>query len=107
DPVPGQGLAEQGELVTGGVDDVDADVTVVLDDRFDLLHQKFFGRGRNHEPVPAVDEGQAFLGDAVLQHACGVDLLGQRDGRLHPRLTDVRVHVTGVGELAAHVLGRL
>ncbi len=45
DPVPGQRLAQQRELVTGGVDHVDADVPVVLDDRLDPAHAQSPGSG--------------------------------------------------------------
>ena len=54
--------------------------------------------------MPAVDERQPFLGDAVLQQPGGLDLLGQRDRQVGAGLPDVRVHVPGVGEPAADVL---
>ena len=107
DPVARQRLAEQRELVTGGVDHVDAHVPVVLPDRLDPALAQLPGRPGHDQPVPAVDERQALLGDAVLQHAGGHELLGQREGRIGSRLPDVRIHVPGVRELAPHVFARL
>src|SRR5690606_4306052 len=74
-PVPRQRFAEQGELVAGGLGEVDTDVPVVFGDRFDPLHEQVVGGGGHDEPVPAVHERQPLFRDAVLQHAGGVDLL--------------------------------
>jgi hypothetical protein len=107
DALTGQRLAQQRELVAGGVDHVDPDIAVMLDDRFHPADAQLPGRGRDDQPVPAVHERQPFLGDAVLEHpGCG-DLLGQRNGRLRARLPDMRVHVARVREPAADVLARL
>ena len=107
DPVTRQRLAEQRELVSGGVDHVDAHVPVVLHDRLDPPHAQLPGRPGHDEPVPAVDERQALLRDAVLQHASGHELLGEREGRVRPRLPDMGVHVPRVREFAPDVLARL
>jgi hypothetical protein len=53
DPVAGQRLAEQRELTAGRVDDVDADVAMVLHNRIDPLYQQLVGRRGHHQPVPA------------------------------------------------------
>ena len=107
DPLPGQRFAQQRELVPGRVDHVDADVAVVLDHGLHPADAQVPGRGGHHHPVPAVDERQAFLGNAVLEHPRRGDLLGQRDRRLRAGLADVRVHVAGVRETPADVLARL
>ena len=101
DPVAGQRLAQQRELVAGGVDHVDADVPVVLDHRLGPPLAQLAGRRGHHQPVPAVDERQPLLGDPVLQHPGRLDLLGQRQRQIDPRLPDVRVHVPGVRKPAA------
>ena len=106
-PVAGQRFTQQRELIPGRVNDVDPDVPVVLDDGLDAADTQAPG-GRGHdEAMPPVDERQAFLGDAVLQHARRRDLLRQRDRRLHSGLPDVRVHVARVSQTAADVLARL
>ncbi len=107
DPVPGHGLAEQRELVPGGVHHVDPGVPVVLGHRLGPPHAQL-ARGRaHHQPVPAVDERQPLLGDAVLEQPGRLDLLGERDRQLGPGLSDVRVHVPGVRKPAADVLAGL
>ena len=107
DLVTWQRFTQQRELVSGGVDDIDARIPVVLGHRLGPAHAEVPRRGGHHQPVVAVDERQPFLGDAVLQQAGGLDLLGQGDRRFHAGLPDVRVHVPGVRQPAADVLARL
>src|SRR5215468_6612704 len=58
DPLTGQRLAQQRELVPGGVDHIDSDITVMLDDRFHPADAQVSRRRRDDQPVPAVDERQ-------------------------------------------------
>ncbi len=79
----------------------------MLRDRLDPPHAQLPGRPGHDEPVPAVDERQALLRDAVLQHAGRHELLGEREGRVRPRLPDMGVHVPCMREFAPDVLARL
>jgi hypothetical protein len=79
----------------------------MLDDRLHPADAQFPSRAAHDKAVPAVYKWQPLLGNAVLEHSGRGNLLGKGDRRLRARLTDMRVHVAGVRQAAAHVFARL